>query len=142
MLQVSLEIVRFAELLNARLCSHCRMSPNMYRNTAILRAATYQLQLQSCAARRIAFRYRARFVRFLEGIPRRIVFSPEINFDFHYRLKLWLVVQGSNFRDKLKGNNYRAKSFRHFFTLFPTSPHCFTLFQIFSPGLFSKLGHF
>ena len=43
---------------------------------------------------------------------------------------------------KLKGNNERAKSSRHFFTLFGTFPHFLTLFQSFSeffpPGLFLR----
>ena len=35
-------------------------------------------------------------------------------------------------KEKLKGNNWRAKSSRHFFTLFGTFPHIFTLLQSFS----------
>ena len=44
-------------------------------------------------------------------------------------------------KEKLKGNNLRTKSSRHFFEIFGTFPHIFTLFQslseFFPPGLFS-----
>ena len=43
------------------------------------------------------------------------------------------------FKEKLKGNNTRAKSSRHLFTFFGTYPHIFTflrVFRIFTPWLF------
>ena len=50
----------------------------------------------------------------------------------------WLILS----EKKLKGNNQRAKSFRHFFTL-STLLHTFShFFRIFPPGLFLKLGLF
>ena len=44
-------------------------------------------------------------------------------------------------QEKLKGNNLRAKSFRHFVTLFALF-HTFTLFQNFSPRAFLKIKAF
>ena len=52
------------------------------------------------------------------------------------------ATESDTVSEKQKGDNKRAKSFRHFLTLFHTFPHFFTLFHTFPSRVFLKIKAF